>query len=444
MKNQFGLSRDIPSEVKREVRQRSKYGCVICRCGIYQYEHIEPEYKDASIHDPDAICCLCGRCHNKVTNGLLSKQAVLKSYRQVQLSSEIDNPREFFDFHTGEAKLLFGNLICDPTPKSIFRCYGTNVFSIEPGSDTEPGKINAIFSDDEGNLIFKILGNEWIGSTSSYDLEIIGQRFTLRSPNGRISLKLRHEPPGRVIIERLDMRYKDIHLLASEFDFAIGKYNGYGEYSNNLAWLHVKARIDQIFSQPVAIEVNSTEALNVQYQNGLSIKNPGLILNQSGIPEHVLVTDQEIARFYNLTECGIHWTALGFQIAKGCEFALCAVAVGVCSIEHARKHFFSKNRMSVPQLYLPAIINSEKLKKEYSKTGFTKKSEAGEYLKEPFLVLEDKKAIEEWVKRQTEKNTSKIVITTPFVDDKPGCYLAFGAIKLVDSYRGAAVRIQKN
>jgi len=442
MKNRFELDRYIPSEIKREIRQRSKNGCVVCRCGVYQYEHIEPEYKDAVTHNPDAICCLCARCHDKVTRGLLSKQAVLQSYRRVQTVDEIDSPREFFDFHTGEAKLLFGNLICDPTPESVFRCYGTNVFSVEPGNGSELGKINAIFSDDNGQTAFQILGNEWIGPKSAYDLEIVGQRFTIRLPNGRISLQLRHVPPGRLIIERLDMRYKDVHLLASEFDLALGRYTGHGKHNNNLIWLHVKARIDQIFSQPIAIEVNPTEALATQYQSGLSAKHPGLIINQNGKSEYALVTEQALAHFYNLTECGIHWPALGFQIAKGCEFALCAIAAGVCSIEHARRHFFSKNRMSVPGLYLPAIINSAKLKQECSKTGFGKKIEAREYLNEPFLVLEDAMAVKEWNKRQINKNNSKTLVTTPFLDDKPGCYFATGTIKLVDAYNGSAIRVR--
>lgn len=447
MKNQFGLSRDIPPEIKKEIRQRSKNGCVICRCGVYQYEHIKPEYKDAVTHNPSAICCLCARCHDKVTRGLLSKQAVLQSYQRVQASDEIDSPGEFFDFHTGESKLLLGNLIYNLTPQSIFCCYGKNIFSVEPGSGSEPGKINAIFYDDEGNIAFEIIGNEWKGS-SSYDLEIVGQRFTIRLPNkkkgkGKICLRLRHEPPGKIIIERLDMRFSDIHLLVSEFDIAVGKYNGYGEHANNLIWLHVKIRIDRIFSQPIAIEVNQIKGLSIQYQSGLSAKNPRLIINQNGKPEYALITAQEIADYYNMNECGIYWPELGFQIAKGCEFALCAIITGVCSIEHARKYFFGENRMNSLGLYLSAIINSESLKEENLKSSFVKLRKTDKYLKEPFLVLEDTEALNEWSKRQTKKNDFKDLIITPFLDDKPGCYFATGTIDIVDSYSGPAIRVKK-
>ena len=265
-------------------------------------------------------------------------------------------PREFFDFHTSTVKLIFGNLICDPTPESVFRCYGTNVFSVKPGVGSEPGSINALFANEQGDTIFQILENEWIGPTRPYDLTIIGQRFAVRAPSGHIALLLRHEPPGKIIVERLDMRYADVHILASEFDFAIGKYNGHG---SNVIWLHVKARIDQIFSQPIAIEFCPTSALPNEYCRGLSVQKPGLIVNQTRQPQWALATDQALLQHYDPTQCGIYWPLLGLQVAKGCGFALCAVAAGVCSIEHARKHFFSQNRMKVPQLYLPAIINCD-------------------------------------------------------------------------------------
>lgn len=43
MVNQHGLQRGIPDPIKREIRQRSKFDCVVCRSGLFNYEHIEPE-----------------------------------------------------------------------------------------------------------------------------------------------------------------------------------------------------------------------------------------------------------------------------------------------------------------------------------------------------------------------------------------------------------------
>jgi hypothetical protein len=80
-KNKHGLTRDIPNDVTRQVRQRDGFGCVICGSAFYTYAHFDPEFVDAKKHDPDGICLLCGTCHRRKTSGLLStesvKQAVL-------------------------------------------------------------------------------------------------------------------------------------------------------------------------------------------------------------------------------------------------------------------------------------------------------------------------------------------------------------------------------
>src|SRR5574337_274292 len=74
--NKFGLSRDIPDLIKREVRQKCGFGCVVCGSAVYQYEHLEPLFPDAKNHDPNGIVLLCGGCHDRVTRGMLSKETI--------------------------------------------------------------------------------------------------------------------------------------------------------------------------------------------------------------------------------------------------------------------------------------------------------------------------------------------------------------------------------
>ena len=77
--NTHGLSRDIPKDVKRQVRQECGFGCVICGLAIATYEHIDPPFKDAREHDPSKIAYLCGGCHDRVTRGVWSKQKVMQA-----------------------------------------------------------------------------------------------------------------------------------------------------------------------------------------------------------------------------------------------------------------------------------------------------------------------------------------------------------------------------
>ena len=86
-KNKHGLSRTIREDVKLQIRQNSKFGCVICRAAIYTYEHIEPVFVDAKEHDPDNMCLLCPNHQAESTSGVLSKNRIKAMYSKIRNTS---------------------------------------------------------------------------------------------------------------------------------------------------------------------------------------------------------------------------------------------------------------------------------------------------------------------------------------------------------------------
>ena len=52
--------RNIPAEIKRQVRQRCGFGCIICGLPIYEYEHME-EWAKVKRHRTEEITLLCPR-----------------------------------------------------------------------------------------------------------------------------------------------------------------------------------------------------------------------------------------------------------------------------------------------------------------------------------------------------------------------------------------------
>ena len=236
MANKHGLPRDIPDSIKRQIRQRSKFGCVICRAGIYDFEHIDPEYGDAKNHNPGEICCLCTSCHAKVTRGHFSKAYVRKKYNEVQAAdiTEIPPPFGELDFHDGKAELKIGGISYDPGVNTVVKYHGKEIFSISPSNGTDSAGINAIFLDDVGNDTLQISNNVWLGAIEAWDTEVIGPRIKVRKRRGVFSLVLRLEPPSRIIIEKLDMRVADAHILVSEQSHALGRYSD----EKNIYWFH--------------------------------------------------------------------------------------------------------------------------------------------------------------------------------------------------------------
>jgi len=96
----------IPSKIKREVRQRCGYGCILCGCPIYDYEHIE-EYSVVKEHTFENLALLCPICHRKKTNKLISKEkilAALKSVEKRERTTPDEIPFEVYklDLNTGQ------------------------------------------------------------------------------------------------------------------------------------------------------------------------------------------------------------------------------------------------------------------------------------------------------------------------------------------------------
>lgn len=202
--NAFGLSRDIPAAVKLLVRQRCGFGCVICGLGIVQYEHVDPEFKNAKVHDPDAIALLCPQCHAKVTTGMWSKARVKLAIRSPKCK-QVGHTREFFDLVEGCPVLQFGGVLlfnC-PTPIQVAGC---PVFSVKPPEALgDPFLFSGTFTDSNGDVTLIIEDNEWKAFSTAWDVEVKGPTITIREGRGIIHLIIRVDPPKRLIVERLEM-----------------------------------------------------------------------------------------------------------------------------------------------------------------------------------------------------------------------------------------------
>lgn len=257
--NRHGLSRYIPASVAREVRQRSKFGCVLCRNGFYEYEHIDPPFEDALEHDPARICCLCSSCHSTVTRRQRSKASVAAAYEDIQAKSieEVGRPIGPLDFYGGNAELSIGGLRYSPFVKTVLRYHGQDIIKVSPGDHTTPGAISALFTDESGEPVLALVENAWEGSTANWDIEVVGPCITVRNKSGSIPLKLRLDPPGVIVIERLDMRIGDAHLLVSESAYAAGRYLE----DDSIFWVHANISISHIAEEGVAIEFANPEEL---------------------------------------------------------------------------------------------------------------------------------------------------------------------------------------
>lgn len=213
--NRHNLSRTIPETVKREVRQRDGFGCIVCGNAFYQYDHLGIEYKDAETHDPERIVLLCGSCHDRKTRGALSTETLLHNARS-PYCKQTNFSWGPLDFGLEHPEIVLGTLTAKNV-RSLLTIDGEDVFSIAPPLIPHgPFSVNASLYDKDGRRTIKIANNEFQAEVSNWDVEVTGPRVTVRSAPGQFALVLRMEPPHRLVVERLDMVYKSFSILCRE------------------------------------------------------------------------------------------------------------------------------------------------------------------------------------------------------------------------------------
>ncbi|WP_431051735.1 HNH endonuclease [Roseateles sp. L2-2] len=225
--NRHGLTRHIPAEIKREVRQRCGFGCVICGLGFYDYEHFAPDYADATAHHPEGITLLCPNCNQKRARGTLSRQTVAAA-DQNPACLQRGFTREYLDVSPDRLILRFAAATFVNCPVAV----EVNRFPIlsiaRPASPGEPLRLSGHFCDAQGRVTLMIRDNEWRAPKDVWDVECRGPRITIRTGRGDIALALRTEPPERLVIERISMGFEGCLIQGTEDEMRLSVDGGRG------------------------------------------------------------------------------------------------------------------------------------------------------------------------------------------------------------------------
>lgn len=210
-RNKFGLTRNIPSAIRREVRQRCGFGCVICGLSLYDYEHFEPDFKDAEKHNPNGITLLCMQCNQKRNRKVLSVETVSTANANPKCLQQ-GFANEAFDFGSKSIKVKFAGVTftrCD----HLIVVAGIPVLSIkDPELEHEPYILSGRFCDHAGKATLEIEENVWSVGAGCWDVECEGPKITIRKGSGDIVLVLKSEPPDKLVIERINMKFEGVYF----------------------------------------------------------------------------------------------------------------------------------------------------------------------------------------------------------------------------------------
>jgi hypothetical protein len=213
--NKHGLSRDIPAAIKRQVRQRDGFGCVVCGNAIVEYEHFDPEFAEAAVHDADGILLLCVGCHGRKTRGHLSRDTIDR-HRKNQASRKLGYAHDAFDVGPTFPAIVMGNLRATNT-NCLIRINGEDVLRVDPPEEPgSPYRLTAVLRNRAGQPDLVVVENEWRSPITNWDVTVQGKRITVKSGIRSIELILRNELPQTLVVERLDFYHHGFRIQCSE------------------------------------------------------------------------------------------------------------------------------------------------------------------------------------------------------------------------------------
>jgi hypothetical protein len=174
----------IPAEVRREVRKRCGFGCIICGQAFYEYDHLI-DWSIVEEHDPNNLTLLCDNHHKAKTNGRMPLTFVQDKNRE-PYNTLCTSPRseyltlvgDKFSVSTGGLETS-GNLSQESDRFFPLVIDGVPIVTIRFEDGRILFSINLYNKDNE--LVLQVVDNEIITYTSAWDVEIIGNQVTVRA-----------------------------------------------------------------------------------------------------------------------------------------------------------------------------------------------------------------------------------------------------------------------
>lgn len=227
----------IPDPIKREVRQRCGFGCVICGLPLYTYEHMlgYANLKDRAPQDrhiAEELTLLCDLHQRESTNKLLARDQIMRANKKpYNLLKGISSP---YLLHYG------GPNCAVDIGANVFpfedKGGGTELIALAIDDDPlisfklEDGHwlLNLNAFDKNDNLVLRIVDNELVYSIAPWDIEFVGHNLIIREALGKILVDLSFEPPSLIKLQRG-------HFLHNGIEIEIGQ-NGLEIVNNHISF----------------------------------------------------------------------------------------------------------------------------------------------------------------------------------------------------------------
>jgi hypothetical protein len=209
---------DLSPALKREVRQRCGFGCVICGFPVYEYDHILG-WANVRRHVAAEITLLCDNHHRAKTAGFLPNERVIAANkRPLNLQAHVTHPYNLY--YSGNTFLInIGTCTVKHSDSrfgvtaEVIRIDGQSLLTVK----LEDGHylLNTNIYDSHGKLVLQIAENELVLNVHLWDIELVGTRLVIREASRDILYDITFSPPSSVFIKRGRFLYNGIEVLVT-------------------------------------------------------------------------------------------------------------------------------------------------------------------------------------------------------------------------------------
>ncbi len=193
----------IPLPMKRAVRQRCGFGCVICGSPVYHIDHMKP-YSEEREHEEVNLTLLCPNHHEEKTKGLLPLAVVQEANLDpVNIKNGITTPYKLHYGRVGhECSVLIGSgrftmafdekpkrmqaVVVDRTPLLMFELLDGHVY------------VSMALFDRFNQMMVLIDSNELVFTTAGWDYEFSGSTLVVRTAMGEVAAAIEFRPPAEI------------------------------------------------------------------------------------------------------------------------------------------------------------------------------------------------------------------------------------------------------
>jgi hypothetical protein len=192
----------IPETVKRAVRQRCGFGCVICGIPVYDYDHFE-EFSIKKAHEPENIILLCPSHHAEKTRGRLPFDLVKRAAKNPINKTKEHSGKHITHFFGDNCSLdIGGNTFdfCFSDNQEYFRAIIINNKTL-CGFLHDDGNLllDLSLSDRNGTEVLKISASEMQVSVGIWDYTLVGPKLSIKSQEHDLDVELIFQNNGITI-----------------------------------------------------------------------------------------------------------------------------------------------------------------------------------------------------------------------------------------------------